>query len=262
VRTAEGVELHMPIAGPAPRMLAYAIDALLLWFCLFVFFVLLFLLMPPLARWASELIPDWRGEELERHPERALLPFVLLFMIISYFGELLYFVFWEAVTGGGSPGKRLVGLRVVRLDGLKVDLRASWIRNLVRAADVLPSTYVVGLTSMLVSARGQRLGDLAAGTLVVRLDAPERAAKLSLPPELPPLALSREQLHRLGGRERALVRGTLRRVKDMQGERRAQLIREASTALCTSLGLDPSQLDDPETFLRRLWLTMQQERRG
>jgi hypothetical protein len=148
-------------------------------------------------------------------------------------------------------------LRVVRLDGLKVDMQASLIRNLMRAADMLPSSYVVGLTSMLISSHGQRLGDLAAGTFVVRLDAPERAVHLSMPPDLAPLALSRQQLEKLGSRERALVRGTLRRAQGMQGERREALLRTAAQALCSSLELEPSLAEDPELLLRRLWLTIE-----
>jgi uncharacterized RDD family membrane protein YckC len=261
VRTAEGVELRMPIAGPAPRMLAYAIDWCLLWVAIMLFFITVLLLVPTVADWAGNLIPSWTATNLPREPERALLPFIIVFIIVEYFGELLYFVFWETVTGGSSPGKRLVGLRVVKLDGLEVDLRASSIRNLLRAADVLPSSYLVGLTSMLISSRSQRLGDLAAGTLVVRLDTPERAVGLSLPPGLLPLPLSRAQMQKLSDAERALVRGALRRSASLQGDRREAVLRTATTALCAKLELDPDLASDALLFLRRLWLTMQQSQR-
>jgi uncharacterized RDD family membrane protein YckC len=257
VRSAEGVELHMPIAGPSPRMLAYAIDAIFVWCGLALTLLVAFVLVPALAAWARDLLPAVRAEDVQRNPQTWFLPFLILFVLLGYFGELLYFVFWEGISGGSSPGKRLVGLRVVRLDGLKVDMQASLIRNLMRAADMLPSSYVVGLTSMLISSHGQRLGDLAAGTFVVRLDAPERAVHLSMPPDLAPLALSRQQLEKLGSRERALVRGTLRRAQGMQGERREALLRTAAQALCSSLELEPSLAEDPELLLRRLWLTIE-----
>jgi uncharacterized RDD family membrane protein YckC len=247
----------MPIAGPAPRMAAYAIDAFLVWCGLIVFLVVALLLAPALASWARDLLPALRPEDVANHPDTWFRPFMVVLVILGYFGELVYFMFWETITGGSSPGKRLVGLRVVKLDGLRVDLRASWIRNLMRAADILPSSYVVGLTSMLIARHGQRLGDLAAGTLVVRLDAPERALHLSMPPDLAPLALSRQQMSKLGARERALVRGTLRRAQGMQGERRAALLRTSAQALCSSLELDPSLAGDAEQLLRRLWLTLQ-----
>ncbi len=248
----------MPVAGPAPRMLAYAIDALLLWCGLAIFFLAVALLAPGLMR---SLFPAWRSAQFQREPELTLLPFAIVLMIVTYFGELLYFVFWESVSSGSSPGKRLVGLRVVRLDGLKLDLRASWIRNLMRAVDVLPSSYTVGLAAIVSSERGQRLGDLAAGTLVVRLDRPERALRISLPPGLSPLALSREQLRRLGDRERALVRGALRRAASTAAERRAAVLRGAASALAQTLELDPALAADPDLFLRQLWLAMQQGRR-
>ena len=260
VRSAEGVELNMPQAGPAPRMLAYALDATLLWLGLLAAFVLTLLVAPALTHWLRDLMPRFDPSQVQHDPQRWYFPFVVFFVIVGYFGELLYFLFWEMVSGGASPGKWLVGLRVVRLDGLAIGMRASCIRNLMRAVDVLPTSYLVGLCSMVISPRGQRLGDLAAGTLVVRLDKPMRAAALSMPPGLTALPLSREQLQKLGDRERALVRSTLRRASTLQGERRRAALRLAADALCTTLQLDPEQAADPELFLRRLWLAMQQGR--
>jgi len=260
VRSAEGVELHMPLAGPAPRMLAFGVDACVLWLGLAALFVFVLLVVPALGSWLRDQMPSFDPKNMQKDPQGWLLPFMIFFVIVGYFGELLYFLFWEIVSGGSSPGKWLVGLRVVRLDGLRVGVRASCIRNLMRAADVLPSSYVVGLTSMLLSARGQRLGDLAAGTLVVRLDKPERALALSIPPGLAPLPLSREQLQKLGERERTLVRSSLRRASSLHGERRSLVLRTAAQALCGSLQLDPALTGDPELFLRRLWLTLEQGR--
>ena len=257
VRSAEGVELHMPIAGPTLRMAAYAIDAFLVWCALFLVLLLLFLLAPTFAAWARALLPTVRPGDIQSHPQTWFLPFLIVFVVLGYFGELLYFLFWETVTGGSSPGKLALGLRVVKLDGLRIDLPASCIRNLIRAADVLPSSYVTGLTSMLISSHGQRLGDLAAGTIVVRLDASERATHVSLPPDVAPLSLSRQQLEKLGSRERALVRGTLRRAQGMHGARRAALLRASVQALCSSLELDAALAGDPELLLHRLWLTIQ-----
>src|SRR5262249_57943690 len=69
---------------------------------------------------------------------------------------------------GRTPGKRINGLRVVRSGGQPVDLVTSVIRNLLRIVDFLPVSYLVGIVSIVVTARNQRLGDIAAGTLVVR----------------------------------------------------------------------------------------------
>jgi uncharacterized membrane protein SpoIIM required for sporulation len=79
-----------------------------------------------------------------------------------------YFVAFEALWDGQTPGKRVLGLRVVRNGGGGVDLGASAARNLVRFVDFLPFGYFVGMVSVIANARNQRLGDLVAGTIVVR----------------------------------------------------------------------------------------------
>ena len=79
-----------------------------------------------------------------------------------------YFVAFEALWDGQTPGKRLLGLRVVRNGGGGVDLGASAARNLIRFVDFLPFGYFVGMVSVIANARNQRLGDLVAGTIVVR----------------------------------------------------------------------------------------------
>ncbi|UCF66894.1 MAG: RDD family protein [Acidobacteriota bacterium] len=78
-----------------------------------------------------------------------------------------FFVICEQLMEGGSPGKRLLRLRVVSQDGRAPGLLASLIRNLLRNVDILPSGYGIGAVSILATGTSQRLGDLAAGTLVV-----------------------------------------------------------------------------------------------
>jgi len=79
-----------------------------------------------------------------------------------------YDVAFEVLASGRTPGKRMNGLRVVRSEGQPVDLVTSVIRNLLRIVDFLPGAYLVGIIAIVVTDRNQRLGDLAAGTLVVR----------------------------------------------------------------------------------------------
>lgn len=87
----------------------------------------------------------------------------LLFLLIS----LAYFVLFEGLVAG-TPGKLLLGLRVVKGDGSRCDWSNALVRNLVRLVDGLPAFYLVGLVSIAVTKKNQRLGNLAAGTLVVR----------------------------------------------------------------------------------------------
>lgn len=78
-----------------------------------------------------------------------------------------YYIFFEMLWNGQSPGKRWVGLRVIRADGTPLTLTESIIRNLVRIVDFLPLFYGVGLVAMFLDKKSRRLGDMAASTLVV-----------------------------------------------------------------------------------------------
>ncbi len=89
---------------------------------------------------------------------------VIIVMFVTYWG---YFIVGEVTAGGRTPGKRVMGIRVVRDDGGRVGVFDSIIRNVVRAIDLLPGTYAVGIVSVLLSPDGKRLGDLAAGTAVI-----------------------------------------------------------------------------------------------
>lgn len=79
-----------------------------------------------------------------------------------------YYMAFEIITNGQSPGKRLLGLRVMKVGGYPISFADSAIRNLVRIVDFLPFCYCIGMTTMLINGNWQRLGDLAAGTLVVK----------------------------------------------------------------------------------------------
>jgi hypothetical protein len=89
-------------------------------------------------------------------------------LLLAYFGlEWFYPVVFELTRAAATPGKRVMGLRVVMDSGLPVTPAASLTRNLLRAADFMPALYGAGLVSMLWRRDSKRLGDLAAGTLVV-----------------------------------------------------------------------------------------------
>ncbi len=92
---------------------------------------------------------------------------VAVLALVSFFVLWGYYIFFEMLWNGQSPGKRLVGLRVIRSDGSPIGVVESIIRNLVRIIDFLPLYYGAGVVVMFVSQRAQRLGDLAASTLVV-----------------------------------------------------------------------------------------------
>ncbi len=93
---------------------------------------------------------------------------VALLSLVSFAFFWGYYIFFEMRWNGRSPGKQLVGIRVIRADGTPITLAESIIRNLVRLVDFLPGAYGVGLVTMFIDGKARRLGDLAANTLVVR----------------------------------------------------------------------------------------------
>lgn len=257
VRSPEGVELALPIAGPAPRIAAYAIDLVLVWIVM-ALLLFLFALALPAGAWFGKWVATWQERASHASGDDAmlvLLPFLILIVVLQYFSELLYFGLWETATRGRTPGKYAVGLRVVGMEGQPVDAKSAMVRNLLRAVDVLPSGYAIGLVAVVASRYGQRLGDLAAGTLVIRTERVQKPPELVLPSELEPIALSREQLHKLGLPELTLARATLRRLQRASAEQRMALLTDAAHALTTRLALDPRAEPDPQRLLERLLLT-------
>ena len=145
VETPEHVVLDYEIAGIGSRALAAIVDHLVL---------VLWMIGLSLAAGAVGHGAGHLG---------TLLGLVLLF--VSAWG---YFALFEGLRGGQTPGKRLNGIRVVMDTGHPVTLPAAILRNLLRVADLMPGPYFVGALMVAIHPRGKRLGDLVAGTIVVR----------------------------------------------------------------------------------------------
>lgn len=118
----------------------------------------------------------------------------LVLAFATYWG---YFIASEALRNGRTWGKRVMRIRVVRDDGSRLAAVDSVTRNLLRIADILPGSYAVGMVSILLTARNKRLGDMAAGTVVVR-DAGEDDLVFEGGGIEPQVLLAREYLDRRG----------------------------------------------------------------
>ena len=140
VETPEGVDLLLSPAGPLVRSRAFVVDLALRGALALAGFALL-------------------GKFGKLGVGFGL---ILLFLLNWW-----YMVLFEVLNQGCTPGKRLLGLCVVHEDGTPVGWGASLLRNLLRFVDMLPLGYCCGLLASLASPRFQRLGDLAAGTLVI-----------------------------------------------------------------------------------------------
>ena len=253
VRSSEQVALEMPVAGPTSRMFAYAVDYMTMVLLSVLIILGLSFGAPAVLRWMAGIFRSRAPESLSRFQDSSIMLLIIGVLLAMYAMELVYFVGWETVSGGRSPGKWLAGLRVVRDTGLPVTAGASLVRNLLRVVDSLPMYYVVGLVSMVASAHGQRLGDLAAGTLVVRLDRPPPI------PELAPASsgasafrFDRVQAGRIGPDEIALARETLRRLEQLPEAKRAHLLAVASDALVARLAYDEVPAPQQQAFLEAI----------
>jgi len=196
IELAEGVEIHLRMAGPYVRVLAYLLDLLIRLGVLIVAGLLL------------QLMGFIFGFNVVQGLSM-LLMFVLMFF---------YYIIFEAGKRGASPGKRIMGLRVVDTSGAPISFGQAFIRNMLRFADGLPPPfYGFGLLSTLLTKRFQRLGDLLANTVVIY----DRLPKMhiaTLPPVLhstaPGVPLSREEQAALAGfRERGGMWSEARRVE-------------------------------------------------
>lgn len=155
IETPERVPLHFALASIGNRFLACAIDHALQVLAI----ILMVIAFTLLANYSSF------GEQLSNAPKwvKALL-IVIVFLILSG-----YFAFFEWIWNGQTPGKRWLKLRVIREDGRPVTFWEAAVRNLLRTFDMMPAPfYSIGLISVFVSLSDQRIGDMVAGTVVVR----------------------------------------------------------------------------------------------
>lgn len=213
----ENIAFEYRLAGPAPRAVAFLIDLLLLGAVAF----------------AGAMIVSMLGQE-------GLFGFYLAGLFCLWWGGIAAV---EVLANGQTIGKRLLGIRVVSHDGLSINVSQAIVRNLLRAVDLAPP-FLPGVVSMVATSRLQRLGDLAAGTIVVV----DRTTAAAVPPRVeggpnlaaelvpdgfrPPLVLV-EALADYVGRRRVLGPA-----------RRQELAEIAGRRLTTAWGTPPALDDD------------------
>ena len=168
IETPEGVNLELSPAGLVVRCLAWSTDLLIR----AVFYVAFAMSLPLLGDFGFGL-----------------------FLLVMFLLEWFYPVFFEIYRRGQTPGKRAMGIKVLQDSGIPVGWTTSLIRNLLRVVDFLPLFYGFGIVSMLLTKDFRRLGDLAAGTLVVYAEPPRQTIILpEVQPHPPPVGLHlREQ---------------------------------------------------------------------
>lgn len=232
--TPERVALHLELAGLGARAFAYLVDVLVI-FLLWVLGLVLYSISGDLLRDLQAL--SWAGQLL-----------AVAAVLLSGWG---WDVAWEVAGGGRTPGKRALGLRVVRADGAPVGLAESLARNLLRAVEV-PLGYAPGVLAIALGPRRQRLGDLVGGTLVVR----ERRVDLSryavsAAPLDPRFALLRGRAGALlAADEFERLADFLARRPGLAPDARGRVAARLAAALARRAGVPPPE--DPDRFLEAL----------
>jgi uncharacterized RDD family membrane protein YckC len=233
VATPERVRISLPVAGIGYRTLAYLIDAS----ALFGAWVVLYFTLTALQK---DVLDSFQ----------ALSGLAQTLTVLALFGaQWVYWTACEGLWGGQTLGKRAMRIRVVRQDGSPVGLYESAVRNLTRAVDFLPVLYGTGVLCMLFTEQHRRLGDLLAGTVLVReerIDLDKYARAGATPSPATALAAADVELI-LGYLERARTLAPEARQKlaqamvdrfaqDVPNEQRAQL---------------KASVDDAEAFLEQ-----------
>jgi uncharacterized RDD family membrane protein YckC len=235
IRTAEGIVFNLTLAGPVSRSLAWMVDAM----CI-----------AATAQFANVLL-TLLGE---LSPDLSQAASILFFFVLNMGYAVALEWFWH----GQTVGKRLLGLRVMDLTGLELKFGQIAIRNLLRAVDSLPLFYLVGGVATLISRRSQRLGDLAANTVVIR----ETKTKLQIPEDfLDPMRYNslRDYPHlvarlrqRTAPGEAALAMQALLRRDELEADKRVTLFADIAGHLQKKTTFPPEALESnsDEQFVR------------
>jgi len=262
IETPELVAIDMPVAGIGSRFVAILIDYLI-WMVAIIAIIIVIALVDPSLYKFSKVGENWATAI------SIAIPFLL------FWG---YFTLFEAFWDGRTPGKRIAKIRVIQRSGRGIDLLESMTRNLLRVVDQFPGIYAVGVVSIFLTRDHQRLGDLAAGTLVIHDR--ENLTELSTTssgrtftagmfepvPERPRSGLdgptgqfqgqgavqNRGAIHGLGAADLEVLEGFFARRLDFSLETRALLGKRIADGIRAKTGLVATPEVSTETFLEEV----------
>jgi uncharacterized RDD family membrane protein YckC len=249
IETPELVSIEMPIAGIGSRFIALLVDYLI-WTAAFVTLAILGAILLPALHVFNGVSANWAAG---------------IFVLIVFLFQWGYFTLFEALGNGRTPGKRVMKIHVIHQSGRAISFVESLARNLVRVVDYLPSFYVAGVITMFLNKQNQRLGDMAAGTLVVRdreIDSPHwgelgtrtiTAAVFATPVAMAPphlsVVLSASNLAKLSTGDLEILERFFSRRLDLDLTTRAAIAERIASALRAKSGLEIPPGVSVETFL-------------
>jgi uncharacterized RDD family membrane protein YckC len=231
IATGESVTFSYELAGLGSRFFAVFIDLAIQ---LGVVIVVLLLIL-----WVSFALPaPTKNTPLTKVEDAVLLALLVIATFMLFFG---YFIIFEWRWNGRTPGKRLLGIRVVRDGGFPLDFTASVVRNVVRILELVLGFYAISAVATLLSPQNRRLGDMAAGTIVVRDQRYERTrAAALLRDEERDDTLVRE----LSPAERELVRKYVERRATLDFKAREALAAQIAATIRPKLAASFDHIDD------------------
>jgi uncharacterized RDD family membrane protein YckC len=251
IDTPELVDIEMPLAGIGSRFIALLVD-MLIWFAGFIFFLILLLIfLKPGSLAFAGITEKWA------------VAIVIFIVFLLFWG---YFTLFEAFWNGRTPGKRVARIRVIQRSGRAISLFESMARNLVRYVDMQPfPMYAVGVIAIFSTRQHQRLGDLAAGTLVVRdrveeaplwgesgartFTAPAFDRGAPAPEPQNAYSLPTTGIAKLSSSDLEVLEGFFARRLDMRLDTRHMLAERIAAAIQSKSGIEPPAGASVETFL-------------
>jgi len=232
VITSEKVPFTYQVAGLGSRFLAAVVD---------LAFALILLTVGIMAGGVLEVARPGLGVAL-----------ILLSVFAALFG---YFLLFEWLWLGQTPGKKLLGIRVIGWHGTRLTFSQAAIRNLVRLVDVLPAGFGVGFLTAVCNREQRRLGDLAAGTLVVHQEQADAVRAIHRPLsgiEQARETLLRQRLEQLDRRQKQTLVSLCLRRDQLRVRTRARLFSAVVEFLRTRMGLSPAEHESDEKFVLHL----------
>lgn len=168
---------------------------------------------------------------------------------LVFFVHIGYFALWEGLWDGRTPGKRALRLRVLRQDGSPITGTEALIRNVLRIVDLLPVAGMIGIVSMLVTRRDQRIGDLAAGTVVIHEAGGREPRTLAVAALDPPAWAAHLDTSSIGERDYAVARSYLQRRDELERGPRTELAARIARPLRAAVPGVPDDAADEDVIV-------------
>ncbi|HMK37519.1 MAG TPA: RDD family protein [Desulfomonilaceae bacterium] len=247
IETPEHFELHFRLAGIGVRFLAFLVDRLIqagIILGLAIIVTLLFFMMGKIADVTDFFV------RMSKFMGQWIIALAILVYGVVVIG---YFILFEYLWSGSTPGKKSQEIRVIRKDGRPITFLDATVRNVLRFVDLLADVYPMGLLVMFLDSKNRRLGDMAAGTLVVmeKTSADPFAAARSTgtgitDPEI------RDAVAALTPEDYQLISKFLTRRKELDADHRAKLAHDIVHSVLDKAAISVTASSDPEGILEKM----------